>query len=137
MAWTPAVPLDTLLLMSVNISTSAGANAFADAWVRAWNSHDLDAIMSHYAEDATLVSPTAAALLGDPTGEVRGRAALRDYFRKGLEAYPKLRFEVLDIMVGVRSVVLCFINQKGTKTAEFMELNAAGEITRVVASYSA
>lgn len=120
-----------------NLPSIASANAFAEAWVRAWNSHQLDAIMSHYAEDATLVSPTAAALLGDPSGEVKGKAALREYFRKGLEAYPQLRFELLDVMIGVHSVVLCFVNQKGTKTAEFMELNVAGKITRVVANYSA
>jgi ketosteroid isomerase-like protein len=113
------------------------ATDFADAWFRAWNSHDLDEIMSLYAEGVALVSPTAAALLGDPAGEVRGGAALRAYFRKGLEVYPDLRFEVLDIMWGLRSVVLCYVNQKGTKSAEFMELDATGKITRVVANYSA
>ena len=108
-----------------------------DAWLRAWNSHDLDAIMSHYADDAILISPTATALLGIPSGEVRGRAAVREYFRKGLDAYPNLRLELLDTMWGVRSVVLCFVNQKGTRTAEYMELDPAGRITRVVANYSA
>jgi predicted ester cyclase len=93
--------------------------------------------MSHYAEAAILVSPTAAALLGDPTGEVRGKAAVREYFRKGLDAYPSLRFELRDVMWGLRSVVVCFVNQKGTKTAEFMELDSTGKITRVVANYSA
>jgi hypothetical protein len=113
------------------------ARGLPEAWVHAWNAHDLDDIMSHYAEGTTLVSPAAAALLGDPTGEVRGKAALREYFRKGLEAYPTLRFEMLDVMWGLRSVVLCFVNQKGTRTAEFMELDSAGKITRVVANYSA
>jgi ketosteroid isomerase-like protein len=116
---------------------ASDANGLPEAWLRAWNAHDLNEIMSHYAEDAVLVSPTAAALLGDPTGEVRGKAAVREYFRKGLEAYPSLRFELLDIMWGLRSVVVCFVNQKGTKTAEYMELDSAGKITRVVANYSA
>ena len=93
--------------------------------------------MSHYADEVVLVSPTAATLLGDPRGEVHGRAAVREYFRKGLDAYPKLRFELLDVMWGVHSVVLCYVNQKGTKTAEFMELDATGAVTRVVANYSA
>ena len=112
-------------------------DGFPDAWIAAWNAHDLDAIMSHYTDDVTLVSPTAAALLGDPSGEVRGKAAVRAYFRKGLDAYPNLRFVLLDVMWGLRSVVLCFVNQKGTKTAEYMELDAAGRITRVVANYGA
>jgi hypothetical protein len=113
------------------------ATRFATAWISAWNSHDLDEIMSHYTDDVTLTSPTAAALLGDPRGEVRGIAALRAYFRKGLDVYPNLRFDLFDVMWGVSSVVLCYVNQKGTKSAEFMELNSAGRVTRVVANYSA
>jgi hypothetical protein len=113
------------------------ASVFPEAWIAAWNSHDLDEIMSHYADDVILVSPTAAALLGEPSGEVRGRAALREYFRKGLQAYPTLRFDLFDVMWGVQSVVLCYVNQKGTKSAEFMELDPSGKVTRVVANYSA
>jgi predicted ester cyclase len=117
--------------------TNDDATRFAEAWIRAWNSHDLDEIMSHYTADVVLTSPTAAALLGDPSGEVRGITALRAYFRKGLEVYPNLRFDLFDVMWGVTSVVLCYVNQKGTKSAEFMELNPAGKVTRVVANYSA
>ena len=116
--------------------THDDATSFALAWVRAWNSHDLDEIMSHYDDDIVLVSPTAATLLGDPSGEVRGTAALRAYFAKGLEVYPNLFFDLLDVMAGVRSVVVCYLNQKGTKSAEFMELDDAGKVTRVVANYS-
>jgi len=116
--------------------THDDATAFALAWVRAWNSHDLDEIMSHYHDDIVLVSPTAVALLGDPSGEVRGKPALRAYFARGLEVYPHLFFDLLDVMSGVRSVVVCYLNQKGTKSAEFMELDDAGKVTRVVANYS-
>jgi predicted ester cyclase len=115
---------------------STDAARFADEWISAWNSHDLDEITSHYAENVILTSPVAAALLGDPRGEVKGIAALRAYFAKGLEAYPNLRFDLSDVMSGISSVVLCYVNQKGTKSAEFMELDANGKVTRVVANYS-
>jgi hypothetical protein len=123
--------------MTVGIPIRTLASALPEAWVRAWNAHDLDDIMSHYVDDVTLVSPSAAALLDDPAGEVRGKAALRAYFQKGLDAYPNLRFELLDTMWGVQSVVLYYANQKGTKTAEFMELDSEGKVVRVVANYSA
>ena len=112
------------------------ASRFADEWIGAGNSHDLDEIMSHYTDEVVLTSPTAAALLGDPRGEVKGIEALRAYFRKGLEVYPNLRFDLFDVMWGISSVVLCYVNQKGTKSAEFMELDANGKVTRVVANYS-
>ena len=112
------------------------ANQFAGEWIAAWNSHDLNAIMSHYEENVVLTSPVAAKLLSDPSGTVRGKAALREYFRRGLETYPDLRFELLDVMFGLSSVVLCYKNQKGTKTAEFMEFGESRKVIRIVANYS-
>jgi predicted ester cyclase len=73
--------------------------------------------------------------LNRPSGTVEGKAALRDYFRRGLEVYPNLNFELLDVMHGVRSIVLCYRNQQGTRTAEFMELGHNGKIIRVAANY--
>ena len=112
------------------------ARQFAHSWVRAWNSHDLDAILSHYAPEAVLTSPTAAKLLSDPSGTVTGKQALRAYFERGLEAYPNLNFELLDVLWGISSVVLYYVNQKGTKTAEFMEFDSNQKIVRVVANYT-
>jgi ketosteroid isomerase-like protein len=109
---------------------------FAHGWVRAWNSHDLDAVMSHYAPEVVLTSPTAAKLLGDPSGTVAGKEAVRSYFARGLEAFPNLTFELLDVMWGVSSVVLYYVNQKGTKTGEFMEFDANQKVFRVVANYT-
>jgi len=111
-------------------------HAFAHDWIAAWNSHDLDRILAHYAPTITLTSPAAAKLLNDPSGTVTGLAALRDYFRRGLEAFPNLRFELLDVFAGLASLVLVFKNQRGTRTAEFMELDSQGKIIRVLANYS-
>jgi ketosteroid isomerase-like protein len=108
---------------------------FAQEWVRSWNAHDLDAILGHYADGVVLTSPVAARLLGDPSGNVRGKAALRSYFSKGLEAYPNLKFELKDVMWGLSSVVLYYTNQVGKKSGEFMEIDANGKVVRVVANY--
>ena len=116
--------------------TKKDANEFADHWVKAWNAHDLDQIMFHYSTDVVLVSPTAMKILNDPSGVVKGKEALRAYFRRGLEAYPNLEFELIDVMWGVSSVVLYYINQKGTKTGEFMEMDTDLKVVRVVANYN-
>jgi len=129
--WTKQQAAHTVLVMD----PGPEAMAFARQWVAAWNSHDLDAIVSHYAADAVLTSPVAAKILDDPSGTVKGEAALRDYFRRGLEMYPELHFELLDVMAGLSSVVVCYTNQKGTKTAEFMEFDKNGKVVRVVANY--
>jgi ketosteroid isomerase-like protein len=116
--------------------TEAQVKGFAEDWLRAWNSHDLDAILAHYTPEVVLTSPTAARLVNDPSGTVRGVAALRQYFERGLTAYPNLRFELVDVMRGVSSVVLYYKNQNGSMTGEFMELDGDLKVTRVVANYS-
>ncbi|HEY4765068.1 MAG TPA: nuclear transport factor 2 family protein [Candidatus Sulfotelmatobacter sp.] len=111
--------------------------SLANHWVASWNAHDLDSIMEHYADAIELTSPVAARLLGSSDGKVVGKANLRAYFQRGLEAYPELDFRLEDVLWGVTSVVLYYTNQKGTRTAEFMELSARGKVTRVVANYGA
>jgi predicted ester cyclase len=105
-------------------------------WVEVWNAHDLDAIMAHYDDAIELISPVAAQLLGTPDGKVSGKAQLRAYFQRGLEAYPQLQFRLEDVLWGVNSVVFYYINHRGTHAGEFMELSATGKVTRVVANYN-
>jgi hypothetical protein len=111
------------------------ARAFAEEWVNGWNSHDLERILAHYDDEVILTSPVALKLLGGD-GTVRGKAALGEYFLRGLEAYPDLRFDLIDALWGTETIVICYINNvRGSKTAEVMLLNAAGKIRRVWANY--
>lgn len=113
------------------------AQTLANHWVAAWNAHDLDQIMSHYDDNVELTSPVAARLLGIADGRVTGKTNLRAYFEKGLAAFPDLHFHLEDVLWGLNSVVLYYTNQRGTRTAEFMELGANGKVARVIAHYNA
>ena len=92
--------------------------------------------MSDYEEDVVLVSPVAAKILNDPLGTVKGKEALRNYFKKGLEVYPDLKFELIDVTWGLFSVAFYYINQKGTKAGEFIEVGSIGKVTKVIANYN-
>jgi len=116
--------------------TKDKAWSLANHWVAAWNAHDLDLIMTHYDDAIELISPVAARLLGTPDGKVAGKPNLRAYFQRGLEAYPELHFRLEDVLWGLNSIVLYYTNQKGTRTAEVMELSASGKVGRVVANYN-
>jgi len=117
--------------------TKEEAYHFAEKWLATWNAHDLNQIMDHYDERVELSSPVAAQLLNDPAGRVIGKESLRAYFQKGLAAYPQLHFTLKEVMWGVESIVLYYENQRGTHTAEYMELSPQGKVVRVVANYSA
>jgi predicted ester cyclase len=116
--------------------TEDQAREFANHWIQAWNSHELDTILSHYAPEVVLTSPVAARLLQDPSGTIAGKEGLRAYFERGLIAYPQLAFKLLEVLCGLSSVVLYYVNQEGTRTGEYMELDANQKIVRVVANYS-
>jgi hypothetical protein len=111
------------------------ARGFAEEWVAAWNSHDLEVILTHYEDDVELRSPVAAKLLqGD--GTVRGKVALREYFELGLKAYPHLRFELVETLWGIETIVISYVNNvRGSKTAEVMLISGAGRIRGVWANY--
>jgi ketosteroid isomerase-like protein len=108
----------------------------AEDWIQAWNAHDLDRIMAHYDDDVEWVPPVAVERLGISDGKVKGKAGLRAYFQKGLEAYPALRFTLIEVLVVRQSVVLYYENHKGTHPGEYMEVSAVGKVSCVVANYS-
>lgn len=111
------------------------ARAFAQNWIDAWNSHDLERILSHYDDEVLLTSPVALKLLNSD-GTVRGKAALRDYFLRGLQTFPNLRFDLIEALWGTETIVIFYINNvRGNKTAEAVLLSPAGKIHRVWANY--
>jgi hypothetical protein len=69
--------------------------------------------MTRYEDVVELTSPTAAQLLGTSDGKVVGKANLRAYVQRGLEAYPELQFRLEAVLWGVNSLVLYYTNQKG------------------------
>lgn len=55
--------------------TRGFAERFAQEWISAWNSHDLDQILSHYSDDFTMSSPRIAALTEQSSGILCGKTA--------------------------------------------------------------
>ena len=115
--------------------TNAEATSFATEWIEAWNSHDLDRILSHYAEEVEFYSPLAERLVGAAGGLVRGRDALREYFALGLAAYPDLRFEPIGALAGASSIALHYRSVGGREAIEVVDLGPDGLIQRAAAHY--
>lgn len=84
-------------------------HTFAKTWIDAFNARDIDAILAHYAETIVHASPTVVRILGEPSGIVRGKAALRAYFDKALAAAgPELHYDVTKTYVGAHGVTLLY-----------------------------
>lgn len=111
------------------------ADRFAAEWIEAWNSHDLDRILSHYADDFSFSSPLIRATVGEASGCLQGKDAIRAYWGKALALRPNLRFELVQRFVGVGSLVIHYRNQEGRLAAEHFEFGPDGKVARSAAHY--
>ena len=112
------------------------ALSFAREWIEAWNSHDLERILSHYSEDFEMASPLIVERMGEPSGVLKGKAAVRNYWQQGLAAQPPLRFELLDVLAGIRSITIYYRSIGRRVVAEVLEFNPRREVVRGAAHWA-
>src|SRR4051794_8299699 len=99
---------------------------FAEEWEAAWNAHDVDRLLTHYTDDVVFQSPYIVHRLQEPTGEVRGKDALRAYWSTGLHQQPDLHFTVDDIRISVDTIVINYRNQHSHAISEVLRFS--GEV---------
>lgn len=111
------------------------ADCIAAEWVAAWNAHDLERVLSHYAQTLEFTSPLVVERLGRSDGTIRTRAELRDYFAVGLAPGSTLKFDLIDTLPGVSSITLYYRNHRGRTVAETMFFGPDGKITKAAVHY--
>jgi hypothetical protein len=110
--------------------TAHDLEAKAASWLAAWNRHDLDAVLTHYADYCVHTSPLLARLAGLRCRTFCGRAALRAAFAAVLVRTPDLHFGLRHLLPGANSVVLVYESGDGQLVAEALEFNDRGQIAR-------
>jgi hypothetical protein len=110
------------------------ADVFAAEWIAAWNSHDLERIVSHYADDVVFLSPVALERVG--CGRVVGLACLRDYWGGGLKVQPDLHFSLINVLRGHQCMTILYSNHRSQMVAETVEFDSCGKIARACACYA-
>lgn len=103
--------------------TDDEADAFVGEWMAAWNSHDVERILEHYADDVEYYSPFIAQLAepGGPgaDGRLVGKAAVREYFAAALQRYPELHFDPpATVAVSAGSVSFVYTSVKNLTAVE-------------------
>jgi hypothetical protein len=111
------------------------AEAFAKEWIEAWNSHNLDRIMSHYSEGLEFSSPFIITVAGEPSGRLKGRAAVRAYWSKAFARQPDLHFRLVTVFSGVASAVIYYQRHDGSYAAEHFEFEPGGKVVKSSAHY--
>lgn len=94
------------------------AEHFASDWIDSWNSHDMNRILSYYADDFEMSSPVIVQTMGEPSGTLKGKGAVGAYWTKALQLIPDLRFELLTTLIGINSITLHYQGARGRLAAE-------------------
>jgi hypothetical protein len=116
------------------VITTPQADRFGKDWIEAWNSHDLDRILSHYSEDFVMSSPHIVVIAGEPSGVLKGKRAVGDYWRQALSRVPDLHFELLATFAGADSVAIQYNGVRGP-VIEVLFFDVHGLVERAAAHY--
>ncbi|GAM10899.1 snoaL-like domain protein [Geobacter sp. OR-1] len=116
--------------------TTAFAEHFAADWIDAWNSRDLERVLSHYSDDFEMHSPVIIQVAGEPSGRLKGKDAVSAYWAKALGLIPDLHFEPVATLIGVDSITLYYKGARGRLAAEVFHFGADGKVHTAFAHYA-
>lgn len=108
------------------------AEHFANEWIAAWNSGDLDRIFSHYRDDFEMRSPFIVERGFNAEGVLKGKEAIRRYWGGA-----SVRFELIKVFAGVSTIAILYRNiGRGKLVIERIELDENGLGVRAEGIYA-
>lgn len=111
------------------------AEHFAAEWIAAWNSHDLERVLSHYADDFEMNSPFIIQIAGEPSGRLKGKETVGAYWAKALSLHTDLHFELVSTLVGINSITLYYKGARDRLSAEVFHFGPDGKVVEAFAHY--
>lgn len=111
------------------------AERFAEEWIAAWNSHDLERVLAHYSDDFEMSSPFVVQIAGEASGKLCGKKAVREYWAKALQMNPSLHFKLARTLVGAASITLYYEGIRGM-VAEVVHFGPDGKVAAAYAHYA-
>lgn len=117
------------------INKEIAAN-FVREWIDAFNSHNLELILEHYADDIEFYSPFIVQLTFNDEGVIRSKSDLKKYFEQALIVYPDLHFELHGYFTGINIIVIHYLSVNGRMAAEVFQLNDEAKAVNVFCNYA-
>jgi hypothetical protein len=78
-------------------------------WLSAFNTHNLDVLLSLYHDDAQHYSPKLKLRNPQTKGLIKGKAALRDWWQDAFKRLPTLRYEMLTLTADKNQIFMEYL----------------------------
>ena len=79
------------------------------SWFEAFNAHDLEALLFLYHDEAEHFSPKLKVRLPETCGLIKGKAALRSWWKDSFDRLPSLKYEVLKLTADSEQVFMEYV----------------------------
>ena len=101
-------------------------SAIAKIWLASFNEHNLEKLLSLYSDDAEHYSPKLRIRKPETNGIIKGKAAMRDWWRDAFDRLPYLSYREKTITSNDDRVFMEYIRQvpgeEDLNVAEVLEL---------------
>jgi len=105
---------------------SENNEAIAVKWFKAFNTHDLEALLALYHNDAKHFSPKLKIRKPETNGLVQGKDALREWWKDAFERLPTLNYTYTTLTANDDRVFMEYIrkveNEENMLVAEVLEI---------------
>lgn len=112
--------------MHTSPSLAAQHKQIASTWFEAFNGHDLEKLLSLYDNEAQHYSPKLKARLPETKGLIKGKDALRSWWKDAFDRLPTLRYEVIKLTADEEQVFMEYIRH-----VEGEENLSVGEVLQI------
>lgn len=106
----------------------------AHTWFEAFNTKDLEKLLSLYHEDAEHYSPKLRIRQPETSGLIRGKEALRSWWQDAFDRLPSLQYEILTLTANDDRVFMEYLrkvkDEEDLRVGEVLEIRGK----RIVAS---
>lgn len=108
-------------------TTPASNKKIATTWFEAFNEHDLEKLLSLYDDHAQHYSPKLKARLPETKGLIKGKEALRNWWKDAFDRLPTLRYEVIKLTADEEQVFMEYIRhvqgEEDLAVGEVLQIN--------------
>jgi ketosteroid isomerase-like protein len=81
----------------------------ATKWFEAFNEHDLEKLLSLYNDNAQHYSPKLKIRMPETQGLIKGKQALREWWKDAFDRLPSLQYEVVKLTADDEQVFMEYI----------------------------